>query len=214
MRDLIPTNAGPGFPTRGGGTRWYVPNTDGLDVIRLSPGDPRLDSANVHSGPHVYVSRTATCYPLEGNTAPWPAPPMSEEQFFDHVVLETLDDAIGLWELTAMAAATFPDSDSSGHKRRARLFVATLLERRWVDLCEKRPADTEAAGWNLVPRNEQAALVTTLSDGAWDPEGIAKASARYFALGSDLGENEFHMDLLRRGLYSAKGRGRSRWPFS
>ena len=109
LRRLMEGADGPGVPTRGGGTRWYVANTEGLDIFRLSPGDVRLDQANVHSGPHVYVSRVGTCFPLKGNTAPWPAVRMSEAQFLDHVALETLDDAVGLWEPTAMAATAFPE---------------------------------------------------------------------------------------------------------
>ena len=214
LRSLMQHAEGPGIPTRGGGTRWYVSNTEGLDVFRLSPGDEQLDAANVHSGPHVYVSRVGTCFPLKGNSAPWPPEPLNEEQFFDHVALETLDDAVGLWEPTGMAAAAFPARSPSEHKRLAQTFVGRLLEVGWVDLFEKRLATTEHVSWVRVPRDQHEVVLGDLSDDvAWDPQRIGEASLRYFVLGSETGDNEFHRDLRRRGLYSERRRRRL-WPFS
>ena len=214
LRRLMKGADGPGVPTRGGGTRWYVANTEGLDIFRLSPGDVRLDQANVHSGPHVYVSRVGTCFPLKGNTAPWPAVRMSEAQFFDHVALETLDDAVGLWEPTAMAATAFPERTAPDHKHLAKALVGRLLARGWVDLFAKSLAATQRGEWEPVSKQGQPLVLDALSDDiAWDPLGIAKASIRYFVLASELGDNEFHQDLRRRGLYADRPRRRSLWPF-
>lgn len=203
LRKLLQSAEGPGFPTRGGGKRYYVPNTKGLDVFRVSPGDPKLDPGNVHSGPHCYVSRVGTCFPLKGNTAPWPAPALNDEQFFDHVMLETLEDAVGIWEPTAMAAATFAEQSSDDHKQRARTVVRRVLERRWAQLFEKDLRTSTGLHWSPVP-NERlvTSLATWTDDGLWDPERIGDAPVRFYILGSDIGDRQFHDELRRRGLYS------------
>jgi len=185
------------------GRRWYIPGSNETDVIRLMPGDPRLDAGNVHSGPYIYFTQTAMRHPLKGNAAPWPPPAATKEQFLDDLMLDTIDDIIGLWDIAAIAAATFPERSKKETLRLAKETVFRVFERGWIGIGEKTPDPANPGHWlqpSLVPGERAKAALS--DDASWDRKRVAKSSIQYMIHSTDLGEREIYADLSRRGLFA------------
>ena len=123
--------------------------------------------------------------------------------FFDNLMLDLLEDDLGLWEINGLARNELAPLPAEQRTQRAKVLINDLLARGWVNVFERTvdylPGNEAALGppMALDPRR----LASVLSDGrAWDYEAIGHAPARFFVRISERGKSEFKEDARRRGL--------------
>lgn len=63
---------------------------------------------------------------------------MTEQQFFDDLMLDLRDDSLALWDVEALARKELAHLPEAQRSQRARALVNDYLSRGWIDIFEQQ----------------------------------------------------------------------------